>query len=56
MKMFDRIINNMKIKFNEVTWYSKLAAVIMFILVIPALTFYLGMKVQETKDVLAVLK
>lgn len=40
------------IKFNQVTWYSKLAAIIFFIGVIPALTFYIGMKYQETKTVI----
>ena len=37
------------IKFNEVTWYSKLAAIIFFIGVLPALTFYIGVKYQQTK-------
>jgi hypothetical protein len=32
----------MKIKFNEVTWYSKLAAIIFFAIVFPALSFYIG--------------
>lgn len=35
------------ITFTEVTWYSKLAAVIFFIGVLPVLTFYIGMKYQE---------
>jgi len=38
----------MIIKWNEVTWYSKLGAVILFILVVPVLTFYIGRKYQET--------
>ena len=37
----------MKIKWNKVTWYSKLAAIIFFIGVLPATTFYLGMAYQE---------
>jgi hypothetical protein len=41
------------IKFNEVTWYSKLAAVILFLLVVPALTFYIGTEYQLTKDVVS---
>jgi hypothetical protein len=41
----------MKIKFNEVTWYSKLAAVILFIVVVPVLTFYIGMKYQEVVSI-----
>ena len=32
----------MKIVFNKVTWYSKLAAVILFLIVVPVLTFYIG--------------
>lgn len=39
------------IVFNKVTWYSKLAAVILFLLVVPALTFYIGTQYQLTKDV-----
>ncbi len=37
----------MHIEFNKVTWYSKLGALILFIIVIPLLTFYFGMKYQE---------
>lgn len=40
------------IKSNEVTWYSKLAAVVFFIGVLPALTFYIGTQYQIAKDVL----
>lgn len=36
-------------KFNEVTWYSKLAALIFFLVVFPALTFYMGARYQEVK-------
>ncbi len=32
------------IKFNEVTWYSKLAAIVFFLGVFPLVTFYLGMQ------------
>jgi hypothetical protein len=35
------------IKFNEVTWYSKLCALLLFLVVFPALTFYIGMRYQE---------
>ena len=38
------------IVFNEVTWYSKLAAVILFIILIPMLTFYIGTQYQAVKD------
>ena len=38
----------MEIKWHEVTWYSKLGAIIFFIGVLPASTFYLGMAFQES--------
>ncbi len=38
------------IKWNEYTWYSKLAAVIFFIGVLPVLTFYIGTQYQATID------
>lgn len=38
----------MSIKFNEVTWYSKLGAIILFILVVPCLTFYIGRQYEAT--------
>jgi hypothetical protein len=38
------------IKFNEVTWYSKLAAVIFFLAVLPILTFYIGMEYEKTEE------
>lgn len=38
------------IKFNEVTWYSKLAAVIFFIGVLPIWSFYIGIEFQRTAD------
>jgi len=41
----------MNIKWNEVTWYSKLLAVILFLLVVPYLTFYIGKEYQKTFDV-----
>lgn len=37
-------------KWNEVTWYSKLAAVIFFLGIFPVLTFYIGTQYQEVKD------
>ncbi len=39
-----------KIKFNEVTWYSKLAAIIFFLGILPTLTFYLGTRYHEVKN------
>ncbi|HZS42898.1 MAG TPA: IPT/TIG domain-containing protein [Candidatus Paceibacterota bacterium] len=41
------------IKWNEYTWYSRLAALIVFILLLPILTFYLGVQYQKTADVLS---
>ncbi len=42
----------MKIKWNEVTPFSKWAALIVFLLVLPVLTFYIGMKYNETRNAL----
>jgi hypothetical protein len=38
------------IKFNEVTWYSKLAAVIFFLFVMPVWAFYVGIKYEESRQ------
>jgi hypothetical protein len=38
-------------KFNEVTWYSKLAASVFFIGVLPSMTFVLGARYQEANDI-----
>ena len=35
------------IKFNEVTWYSRWAAIIFFIGVLPALAFYIGVQYEK---------
>lgn len=40
----------MQIKWNEVTWYSKLAAVIFFIGVLPILTFCIGAQYEKAKS------
>lgn len=40
------------IKFNEVTWYSKLSAIILFLLLLPILTFYIGTEYEKTQEVL----
>lgn len=40
-------MNPKNIKWNEVTWYSKLGAIIFFLIVVPILTFVIGMKYQE---------
>lgn len=42
----------MIIEWNKVTWYSKLGAVILFIFVVPAITFIIGKEYQKTIDVL----
>ncbi len=42
----------MSIKLNVVTWYSKLLSILFFIAVLPVLTFYIGMKYQETVEVI----
>lgn len=41
----------MSLKFNVVTWYSKLLSIIFFIAVLPVLTFYIGTQYQLTIDV-----
>lgn len=43
----------MNIKWNEVTWYSKLAAIIFLIGVFPVVTFYIGTQYQATLDVIS---
>ena len=42
----------MKIKWNEYTWYSKLLAVLFFIGVLPAWTFYVGVQYEQTVTLL----
>jgi hypothetical protein len=39
----------MNIKWNKYTWYSKLAAIIFFIAILPAWTFYIGIQYEKTK-------
>lgn len=39
----------MKIIFNKVTWYSKLAAVFVFFVFVPLVSFYLGSFYEQTK-------
>ena len=46
----------MSIKWNKYTWYSKLGALILFILVIPVISFYIGMQYQSTVDTIGVPK
>lgn len=42
----------MKIVLNEVTWYSKLAAILFFLLAVPVLCFYVGTQYQLEKTTL----
>jgi hypothetical protein len=42
------------IKFNEITWYSKLAAIVLFIGILPSLCFYMGMRYGEFKSEMSV--
>lgn len=37
----------MQIQWNVVTWYSKLLAIVLFIIILPTLTFYFGMRYQD---------
>ena len=39
----------MKIVFNKVTWYSKLAAVFVLFIFVPTISFYLGSYYEQTK-------
>lgn len=41
------------IKWHEYTWYSKLAAIVFFIGILPALTFYIGVQYEKTEEVLS---
>ncbi|MEN9649131.1 MAG: hypothetical protein RL094_98 [Candidatus Parcubacteria bacterium] len=40
----------MTIKWNEVTWYSRIAALIFFLLILPIWAFILGNKYQLAKS------
>jgi len=41
-----------QIKWREYTWYSKLSALIFFVIVLPALTFYVGVQYEKTQNFL----
>ncbi len=41
------------IQFNKVTWYSKLASIIILLLALPVLTFYIGNVYSRTYNVVA---
>ncbi len=36
------------IEWNQVTWYSRLATIVVFVGLLPVLDFYIGVKYQET--------
>lgn len=40
----------MEIQWNEVTWYSKLAAIIFFLGVLPVFTFFMGMQYKQVQS------
>ncbi len=40
----------MSIELNKVTWYSRLAAVILFVIIIPTIAFYFGYKYRQIED------
>lgn len=40
----------MNIKWNEVTWYSRVLSIIFFLLVLPMWAFYLGLRYEEAKQ------
>ena len=35
-------------EWNEVTWYSRIIAILLFVGILPVLNFYIGVKYQET--------
>ncbi|HUO49966.1 MAG TPA: hypothetical protein VMU25_00075 [Candidatus Paceibacterota bacterium] len=43
------------IKWNEVTWYSRIGALILFLGVIPAVSFYIGEQYQITQEIVLTL-
>lgn len=38
------------IRLNEVTWYSRLCTIVLFVGIMPALSFYVGTQFQETAE------
>jgi hypothetical protein len=38
------------IQFNQVTWYSKLASLIVLLIALPIITFFIGAKYQDNKN------
>ena len=46
----------MKIKWHEVTPFSKWSAIILFIFIVPTLTFYIGRQYESTVEVVSVVQ
>jgi uncharacterized protein YecT (DUF1311 family) len=44
-------VSKEKIQWNAVTWYSKLAAIIVLFALLPMLTFYIGNQYAQTKNI-----
>ncbi len=42
------------LEWNRVTWYSRLWALLVFLLIIPVLAFYIGTQYQRTIEVLTI--
>lgn len=41
------------IQWSRVTWYSWWLSVFFFLIIVPLLSFYIGMEYQKTRDVIA---
>ena len=41
-------------KWNEVTWYSRMIAIVIFVGVLPTLSFYIGMQYKAFQNVQAI--
>ena len=40
------------VQWNEITWYSRMAAIVFFVGVLPILNFYIGIQYQRTDNAL----
>lgn len=38
----------MTVEWNTITWYSRLAAIVFFVGILPVLNFYIGVQYQQT--------
>ncbi len=43
------------IEWNRITWYSRLWAIFVFLLVIPVVSFYIGTQYERTVEVLSMV-